>query len=63
MIWDERKRNTIAFLMCYDPRTWLGTPHVMSTNHVTPRRPLDMLDVERTERSTRQAASAQTLSI
>ena len=20
---------------CYDPGTWLGTPHVMSTNHVT----------------------------
>ena len=27
--------------MCYDPRTWLGTPHIMSTNHVIPKRPLD----------------------
>ena len=30
-------------LICYDPRTQLGTPHVMNTNHVILRRPLDKL--------------------
>ena len=32
---------------CYDPRVWLGTPHVMSTNHVTPGRAAHSVSSER----------------
>ena len=35
------RATIVSPTQCYDPRTWLGTPHVMSTNHVTSRRPLD----------------------
>ena len=32
------KVRFLEMFRCYDPRIWLGTPHVISTNHVIRKR-------------------------